>query len=46
MIGHTLLPLMHSVWDQNVRKITVVDGSTGHIVVTTPCGMMMSGISD
>ena len=28
---------MRSVRDQNVRKIAIVDGSTQHIAVTTPC---------
>ena len=37
MISHAYLPFMHSVWDQNIRKITVADLSTGHIAVTTPC---------
>ena len=45
MIGHTLFLLMRSVRDQNVHKITIIDGSIGHIAVTTPCGMM-SGTSD
>ena len=27
---------MRSVQDQNVHKIAIADGSTGHIAVTTP----------
>ena len=42
-IGHAHFPFMHSVRDQNVRKIAVADGSTGHIVVTTPCYSYWSG---
>ena len=33
---HTPFPLMHGVQDQNLHKITITAGSTGHIPVTTP----------
>ena len=36
---------MCSVRDQNVHKIAVADGSTGHIVVTTYCTIRLEKIS-
>ena len=35
-IDHARLPFIRNVRYQNVRKIAITGGSTGHIVVTTP----------
>ena len=40
MIGLTHFP-MHIVQDQNIYEVTVTDGSTVHMAVTTPCTIII-----